>query len=157
MIGTMRLLWLCSFSLFLLIFVFFILGSGSWLRLVFFSLGFLFLFLFYSLRLSPIIIAAFLNFLFYSIFWMFNIHPSKKFLLKTFWKWFYMHIVTISSSFASTFDMLFTLCIQKISDWRELSLYLFTVKESSIRIFLSILSVIFLTIFNIHISHNMIC
>ncbi len=68
-----------------------------------------------------------------------------------------MHIVTISSSFASTFDMLFTLCIQKISDWRELSLYLFTVKESSIRIFLSILSVIFLTIFNIHISHNMIC
>lgn len=96
MIGTMRLLWLCSFSFFLLIFVFFILGSRSWLRLVFFSLGFLFLFLFYSLRLSPIIITAFLNFLFYSIFWMFNIHPSKKFLLKTFWKWFYMHIVTIS-------------------------------------------------------------
>jgi len=67
-----------------------------------------------------------------------------------------VHIVAISTSFATTIDVLFTLGICKISDWREYCINFFTSKESAINFALSILCIIFITILHINVSNQMV-
>lgn len=67
-----------------------------------------------------------------------------------------MHIITVPTSFAATVYILFAFCIQEICDRGKLSLNLFPVEKSSISIFLSILSILLLTILDINVPYNMI-
>ncbi len=129
-------------------------------RLLFLSLSspFTFFFLFFtnSLCFLPVIIATLLWFLFDTILRMLNVHSGKKLFLETFGERLDMHVVAITSSFTSAFNMLFAFCIQKISHRRKLCLYLLAIKKSAIRIFLRVLSVFFFAIFDVDVSDNMI-
>ena len=150
-------LWFRSLSLFLFIFVFLFLPR-SWLVLLSFTSSLTFFLLLFSNSLSflPIVVTTFLWFLFDSVLRVFNVHKCEKFLLETFWERLDMHVVTITSSFTSSFNMLFTFCIQKISDRREFRFDFLAIKKSPIGIFLGIFRILLFAIFHINIPHNMI-
>lgn len=128
----------------------------SWSRRISFFLTPLFSLLFYPLSLSPIIITTFSFFLFLSVLGMLNIHLGKELFFETFWQRFNMHVITITSSFASSLYMLFAFGIKEISNWRKLCLDFFSIPKSSICIFLCILSILFLTVLYIDIANDMI-
>lgn len=87
---------------------------------------------------------------------MLKIHALKELFLEAFRERLDMHVIAISSSFAAAIDILFAFCIEEVGDWWEDGTYFFAIEESSVNVFKGVFRVFLITVFNIHISNNVI-
>jgi len=87
---------------------------------------------------------------------MFQIHGLEKLFLETFGDRLHMHIVAITSSFATAINVLFALSVEEVSNRRKDGANLFAIQEPAIDMFQSIFRIFLITVFNIHVANDMI-
>lgn len=104
---------------------------------------------------SEIVIAA-LGSLAFLVFRVFHVHFCEQFSLEALWEWLYVHVVAVTASLTTAIDVLFAFCIHEISDGWKYGVNFFASKESAIDIFLSNFCVVFVWIFDINVSDQMI-
>ena len=87
---------------------------------------------------------------------MFDVHSLEEFFFEAFRDRFDVHIIAITSSFATTVDVLFAFSIQEVSDWRVYGTDFFAIKKSTIDAFQGILRVVLITVLDIDVADDVI-